>query len=104
MVKMPARHMLQMDAATSQGMEELQTSPEFEIESAELERELDNAEQHLDKGVAMATEESDADTVSTVTFQPSHIGVDEAIRHRRYTKKGIMVSPVVASQLLMVAV
>lgn len=61
---MPGRHIHQMDAETLQGMEELQTSPELEMESAELERELENAEQHLDRGVAMATEESDADTVS----------------------------------------
>lgn len=48
----------------NRGVEELQSSPELEFESAELDRELDNAEQHLNRGAAIATEESDADTVS----------------------------------------
>ncbi|KAJ8722627.1 hypothetical protein PYW07_003807 [Mythimna separata] len=64
-VKMPARHILHTDRdPPSPGVEELQCSPQLELEAAELDRELDNAERHLDKGVAMATEESDADTVS----------------------------------------
>lgn len=62
---MPARHLLHTDCGPpSPGVEELQSSPQLEMEAAELDRELDNAERHLDKGVAMATEESDADTVS----------------------------------------
>ena len=62
---MPARHILHSDRdPPSPGVEELQSSPQLELESAELDRELDNAERHLDKGVAIATEESDADTVS----------------------------------------
>ncbi|KAL0842205.1 hypothetical protein ABMA28_014366 [Loxostege sticticalis] len=69
-VKMPARHIIHSDPEPDQelGVEELQSSPQLEMEGADLDRELDNAEQHLDRGVAMATEESDADTVSTRTF------------------------------------
>lgn len=69
-VKMPARHIIHSDTEPDQepGVEELQSSPQLEMEGADLDRELDNAEQHLDRGVAMATEESDADTVSTRTF------------------------------------
>ncbi|CAB3224699.1 unnamed protein product [Arctia plantaginis] len=48
---------------SSPGIEELQSSPQLELEAAELDRELDNAEQHLNKAVAIATEESDADTL-----------------------------------------
>ncbi|CAH0604788.1 unnamed protein product [Chrysodeixis includens] len=63
-VKMPARHTIHTDREpTSPGVEELQSSPQLEMETAELERELQNSESHLDKGVAIATEESDADTV-----------------------------------------
>ncbi|KAL4714585.1 hypothetical protein ACJJTC_006631 [Scirpophaga incertulas] len=62
-VKMPARHVVRCDHQPETGMEELQSSPQLELEAAELERELDNAEQQLDRGVAIATEESDADTV-----------------------------------------
>lgn len=62
---MPARHVLREDREpSSAAIEELQSSPLLEIEATELDRELDNAEQHLDRGVAIATEESDADTVS----------------------------------------
>lgn len=62
---MPARHVLPPEREPpSPGVEELQSSPQLEVETAELDREMDNAEQHLEKGVAIATEESDADTVS----------------------------------------
>lgn len=49
-------------------IEELQASPQLELEAAELDKELDNAEQHLARGVAMATEESDTDTVCNYYF------------------------------------
>lgn len=64
MVKMPARHTLHEPEHSSSEVEELQTSPHLEMEVAELDRELDNAEQQLRKGATMATEESDGDTVS----------------------------------------
>ncbi|KAI5641700.1 sterile alpha and TIR motif-containing protein 1 isoform X1 [Phthorimaea operculella] len=41
---------------------ELEASPHLEMECSELDREFSNAEQQLDRGVAMAAEESDADT------------------------------------------
>lgn len=67
---MPARHIILSDPEpdSEPGIEELQTSPQLEMEASELDRELDNAEQHLDRGVAMATEESDADTVSAISI------------------------------------
>ncbi|KAM3963103.1 uncharacterized protein ACR2FA_002870 [Aphomia sociella] len=61
-LKMPARYTIQAEHE-EQGVEELQSSPQLELEAAELERELDNAEQHLEKEIAIATEESDADTI-----------------------------------------
>lgn len=63
-LKMPARNLLQQPEPSSPVAEELQRSPEFELEAQELERAMDIAEQHLDRGVALATEESDAETVS----------------------------------------
>ncbi|CAG9783852.1 unnamed protein product [Diatraea saccharalis] len=64
MLKMPKRHSVHSDPEreSEAGVEELQTSPQLEMEAAELERQMDTAEQHLDRGVAIATEESDADT------------------------------------------
>lgn len=63
-VKMPSYGLHRSESATSSLMiEELQASPQLELEAAELDKELDNAEQHLARGVAMATEESDTDTV-----------------------------------------
>ncbi|CAH2073670.1 unnamed protein product, partial [Iphiclides podalirius] len=44
-------------------MDELQRSPPIETEVLELEREFRDAEQHLDAEIAMATEESDSETV-----------------------------------------
>ncbi|XP_052757604.1 NAD(+) hydrolase sarm1 isoform X2 [Galleria mellonella] len=61
-LKMPARHTVH-DQHEQSGIEELQSSPPLELEAAELERELDRAEQHLEREVAIATEESDADTI-----------------------------------------
>lgn len=49
-------------------IDELQASPQLEREVAELDKELDNAEQHLARGVAIATEESDTDTVCNYYF------------------------------------
>lgn len=62
---MPASYGLHhSESATSSPMiEELQASPQLELEAAELDRELDNAKQHFARDVAIATEESDADTV-----------------------------------------
>lgn len=61
---MPSYGLHRSDSATSSLMvEELQASPQLELEAAELDKELDNAEQHLARGVAIATEESDTDTV-----------------------------------------
>lgn len=64
---MPARHTLQPEEPSSPGVEELQASPQLEMECNELDRELYSAEQHLDRGIALATDESDADTVSYFT-------------------------------------
>lgn len=50
---------------TSPLIQELQNSPKLEMENIQLERDLDIGEQHMEGGVAMATEESDAETVST---------------------------------------
>ncbi|XP_060810819.1 uncharacterized protein LOC132904437 [Amyelois transitella] len=61
-LKMSARHQFFDTSDNDQGMEELQDSPPLELEAAELDRELSNAEQHLEREVAIATEESDADT------------------------------------------
>ncbi|KAJ0180624.1 hypothetical protein K1T71_004028 [Dendrolimus kikuchii] len=63
-VKMPARDTIKTGTVNqSQGVEELQTSPQLEIETSLVEQEMTNAEQQLEKGAAIATEESDADTV-----------------------------------------
>lgn len=67
-VKMPARSIVPLSSnqgPPSPGTKELQNSPQLELETAELERELNIAEQHMKDEVAMATEESDADTVSS---------------------------------------
>ncbi|XP_068629669.1 uncharacterized protein [Battus philenor] len=47
----------------SLGDEELRRSPSIEMETIELEREFNNAEQHLDAEIAIATGESDTETV-----------------------------------------
>lgn len=66
---MPTYGLHRSESATSSLMiEELQASPQLELEAAELDKELDNAEQHLARGVAMATEESDTDTVCKYYF------------------------------------
>ncbi|XP_062526497.1 uncharacterized protein LOC134199496 [Bombyx mori] len=62
-LNVPTRHVVSDDRSSSD-VEELQISPQYDVEAADLERELDNAEHHLDKEIAIATEESDADTVS----------------------------------------
>ncbi|GBP52554.1 hypothetical protein EVAR_39077_1 [Eumeta japonica] len=46
----------------SSSVEELQISPLIDVEGAILEQELKAAEQHMEKEVAIATEESDGDT------------------------------------------
>uniref|UniRef100_A0A2A4JZQ8 Uncharacterized protein n=1 Tax=Heliothis virescens TaxID=7102 RepID=A0A2A4JZQ8_HELVI len=82
-MKMPARHMLHSERdPPSPGVEELQSSPQLELEAAELDRELDNAERHLDKGVAIATEESDADTSITIVEGMTTIAVKVQTLHR----------------------
>lgn len=53
-----------LDVPCAPGMEELQNSPQLDLETEEMEREMDDAERLMERGVAMATEESDAETVS----------------------------------------
>lgn len=66
-------------------IEELQASPQLELEAAELDKELDNAEQHLARGVAMATEESDTDTVCNYfNCYRNFIGIFVNKHNRRY--------------------
>lgn len=63
-VQMPSRHIVKTNTESlARGVEELQTSPQLEIETSLVEQEMTNAEQQLEKGAAIATEESDADTV-----------------------------------------
>lgn len=64
-VTMPARHVVTDTDPLSPSAEELQSSPQIDEETSELEHQLDNGEKHLEKDVAMAAEESDAETVST---------------------------------------
>lgn len=64
-VKMPARHTIEADInPTSPGIAEMQSSPQLELETSLVEQEMTDAERQLEKGAAIATEESDADTVS----------------------------------------
>lgn len=42
-------------------IDELQASPQFELEALELEKDLNEAELQLNKGPTMASGESDAD-------------------------------------------
>lgn len=83
---MPARHSMH-DQSTSM-IDDLDTSPHLEFESAELERELGNAEQHLDRGVTLATEESDADTVSTNNFYDAFVCDTEREKLLEYSVSG----------------
>lgn len=53
-----------LDVPCAPGMEELHNSPQLDLETEEMEREMDDAERLMERGVAMATEESDAETVS----------------------------------------
>ncbi|CAH2241290.1 jg3351 [Pararge aegeria aegeria] len=65
-VKMPTQNnLLPMSDSDCLGIEELQTSPPLELESLELDRELDDAEELLKRGAAIAVEESDSDMSST---------------------------------------
>ncbi|KAG7307568.1 hypothetical protein JYU34_007786 [Plutella xylostella] len=61
-VSLPGRRLTTPDAAP--GVEELQTSPQLELEGDQLEEQLDCGERHLQRDVAMAEAESDAETVS----------------------------------------
>ncbi|CAG4989026.1 unnamed protein product [Parnassius apollo] len=68
-LNMPEKHSLHSKSEQSfLGMEELQTSPTLETEAIELERELNNAEQHSDGEVAMATDESDGQTKLQIVY------------------------------------
>lgn len=68
-VKMPSQNtLLPVSDPDSIGVEELQTSPPLELESLELDRQLDDAEELLKRGVAMAVEESDSDMVSRYKY------------------------------------
>ncbi|CAH0721766.1 unnamed protein product, partial [Brenthis ino] len=58
-VKMPSPTSFHSDSEHSLGVEELQTSPQLELEGSELDREFDKAEEHLKREVAMAAAESD---------------------------------------------
>lgn len=56
---MPSPTSFHSDSEHSLGVEELQTSPQLELEGSELDREFDKAEEHLKREVAMAAAESD---------------------------------------------
>lgn len=60
---MPSQITAQPKCESIPGLEELQTSPQFEIESAELDHEFDNAEEHLEREIAIAAAETDVDMV-----------------------------------------
>ncbi|XP_059056963.1 NAD(+) hydrolase sarm1 isoform X1 [Achroia grisella] len=79
-LKMPARHSVR-EQQEVQGVEELQSSPPLELEAAELERELDRAEQHLEREISIATEESDGDTVRS---EESLLSADNTTKSARW--------------------
>ncbi|CAG4910949.1 unnamed protein product [Colias eurytheme] len=60
-VRMPSQAL--PSESQSASIEELQTSPPLEDEVAAIEKEMVDAEFLLDKGVTIATEESDSDTI-----------------------------------------
>ncbi|CAG9585297.1 unnamed protein product [Danaus chrysippus] len=62
-IKMPSQITAQPECESIPGLEELQTSPQFDIETDVLDHEFDNAEEHLKREIAIAAAETDVDMV-----------------------------------------
>ncbi|XP_026495370.2 NAD(+) hydrolase sarm1 isoform X2 [Vanessa tameamea] len=63
-LKMPTPNILHSDSEHSICIEELQSSPQLEMEVLELNREFDKGEEHLNKDIAIAVAESDTEVRS----------------------------------------